>query len=110
MEIRKREVPLNVGHYIVNHVIEPVAPGRAKGQEYLMVIDMAEEGPVHGPRAGSIRLAGQYRDEYEKTPQGWRFKTRQFLNKDTSETAEGTAAKLREQPYTPGTGPGRRGR
>jgi hypothetical protein len=56
-------------------------------------MDIGEEGPLHGPRPGSLRLGGQY--EYEKTPQGWRFKTRQFINKDTTEGAVAHAQKLR---------------
>jgi hypothetical protein len=36
-----------------------------------------------------------YHDEYEKTAQGWRFKTRQFINKDTTEAAVAFAEKLR---------------
>jgi hypothetical protein len=95
---RPRETPLNTAHYIVNHVIEPLPGGRARGQEYLVVMDIGEEGPVHGPRPSSIRLGGQYRDEYQKTPQGWRFKSRQFINKDTSEGAAAYAEKLRHQP------------
>ena len=94
---RERETPLNSAHYIVNHVIEPVSAGRARGQEYLVVLDVGEEGPVHGPRPSSIRLGGVYRDEYEKTPQGWRFKTRQFINKDTTEKAVAFAESLRHQ-------------
>jgi hypothetical protein len=92
---RQRETPLDVAHYIVNHVIEPLPGGRARGKEYLVVMDIGEEGPLHGPRPGSLRLGGQYHDEYEKTPQGWRFKTRQFINKDTTEGAVAHAEKLR---------------
>jgi hypothetical protein len=94
---RERETPLNTAHYIVNHVIEPLPGGGARGQEYLVVLDIGEEGPVHGPRPSSIRLGGQYRDEYQKTPQGWRFKTRQFINKDTTPGAGAYAEKLRHQ-------------
>jgi hypothetical protein len=98
---RARPTPLNTAHYITNHVIEPVPGGGARGQQYLVVLTIGEEGPVHGPRASSIRLGGQYRDEYEKTPQGWRFKSRQFINKDTTEGAEALAQKLRAQPAPP---------
>jgi hypothetical protein len=97
---RDRETPLNSAHYIVNHVIEPVSAGRARGQEYLVVLDIGEEGPLHGPRPSSIRLGGVYRDEYEKTPRGWRFKTRQFINKDTTERAVAYAESLRHQAAT----------
>jgi hypothetical protein len=95
---RPRETPLDTAHYIVNHVIEPLPGGAARGQEYLVVLDIGEEGPVHGPRPSSIRLGGQYRDEYQKTPQGWRFKSRQFINKDTTERASAYAESLRHQP------------
>ena len=94
---RDRETPLNTAHYIVNHVIEPLPGGRARGQEYLVVLDVGEEGPVHGPRPSSIRLGGQYRDEYEKTSRGWRFKSRQFINKDTTDKALAYAENLRHQ-------------
>ena len=59
-----------VRHYLTNHVIEPMADGAA-GKEYLVVIDIGEGG-----KPGSICLGGYYYDEYVKTPQGWRFKTR----------------------------------
>ena len=106
---RRRETPLNAAHYIVNHVITPISATRATGTEYLVVLDIAEDGASVHSRSGSIRLGGQYRDEYEKTAQGWRFKTRQYLNRDTTETAEATAEKLRSQIYQPragGQGPG----
>jgi hypothetical protein len=110
---RRRETPLNVAHYIVNHVITPISSSRATGTEYLVVLNIAEDGESVHSRSGSIRLGGQYRDEYEKTPQGWRFKVRQYLNKDATETAEATAEKLRSQVYqppAPGQGPGRSAR
>ena len=59
-------------HFITNHVIEP-APGGAIGKEYAVIIDIPEPG-----RPGGIALGGRYDDEYVKTPQGWRFKTRTF--------------------------------
>ena len=59
-------------HFITNHVIEP-APGGAIGKEYAVIIDIGENG-----NPGGIALGGRYDDEYVKTPQGWRFKTRTF--------------------------------
>jgi hypothetical protein len=59
-------------HFITNHVIEPI-PGGAKGKEYAVIIDIGENG-----KPGGIALGGRYDDEYVKTPQGWRFKTRTF--------------------------------
>ena len=61
-----------VRHFITNHVIEP-APGGAIGREYAVIIDIGENG-----NPGKIALGGRYDDEYVKTPQGWKFKTRTF--------------------------------
>jgi hypothetical protein len=61
-----------VRHFITNHVIEP-SPGGAIGREYAVIIDIGENG-----NPGKIALGGRYDDEYVKTPQGWKFKTRTF--------------------------------
>ncbi|HUK33052.1 MAG TPA: nuclear transport factor 2 family protein [Vicinamibacterales bacterium] len=60
-------------HFITNHVIEPAPGGGAIGKEYAVIIDIGEDG-----KPGGIALGGRYDDEYVKTPQGWRFKTRAF--------------------------------
>jgi hypothetical protein len=69
-----------VRHFITNHVIEPSprqgsgqAPGGAVGREYAVIIDIGENG-----NPGRIALGGRYDDEYVKTAQGWKFKTRTF--------------------------------
>ena len=61
-----------VRHFITNHVIEP-SPGGAVGREYAVIIDIGENG-----NPGKVALGGRYDDEYVKTPQGWKFKTRTF--------------------------------
>lgn len=61
-----------VRHFITNHVIDP-APGGAIGKEYVAIIDIGENG-----NPSAIALGGRYDDEYVKTPQGWKFKTRTF--------------------------------
>ena len=61
-----------VRHFITNHVIEPM-PGGAKGKEYAVIIDIDENG-----MPGKIALGGRYDDEYVKTPDGWKFKSRTF--------------------------------
>jgi hypothetical protein len=66
--------PLYTRHFITNHVIEP-APGGATGKQYLLVADISETRE----KPGSIFLAGHYEDQYVKTPQGWRFKRREFI-------------------------------
>jgi hypothetical protein len=66
--------PEYVRHYLTNHVIEPTADG-AKGKEYLMVIDIGENG-----RPSSFFLGGHYEETYVKTADGWRFKTRRLFS------------------------------
>jgi hypothetical protein len=80
-----------VRHFITNHVIDP-APGGAIGKEYVAIIDIGENGNPSG-----IALGGRYDDEYVKTPQGWKFKTRTF-----------TPSRVDVQP-APATGGGRGG-
>jgi hypothetical protein len=60
-------------HFIMNHVIEPSAEG-AVGKEYLVQLRMGE-----GERPNEIFGGGHYEDVYVRTPDGWRFKQRQFL-------------------------------
>jgi actinorhodin biosynthesis protein ActVIA len=60
-------------HFIMNHVIEPTADG-ARGKEYLVQLRMGE-----GERPNDIFGGGHYEDVYVKTPDGWRFKQRQFI-------------------------------
>jgi hypothetical protein len=62
-----------VRHFLTNVVIEPTAEG-ASGKQYLAVIDIGENG-----KPSSIFLGGRYEDTYVKTPQGWRFKTRNLV-------------------------------
>jgi hypothetical protein len=81
-----------VRHFITNHVIEPV-PGGAIGKEYAVIIDIGENN-----NPGRIALGGRYDDEYVKTPQGWKFKTRTF-----------TPSRVDVQP-PPAAGAGRGGR
>ena len=81
-----------VRHFITNHVIEP-APGGAIGKEYAVIIDIGESGNPSG-----IALGGRYDDEYVKTPQGWKFKSRTF-----------TPSRVDVQPPPAGGGRGRGG-
>lgn len=61
-----------VRHFITNHVIEP-SPGGAVGKQYAVIIDIGENG-----MPSRVALGGRYDDEYVKTPQGWKFKSRTF--------------------------------
>ncbi len=65
--------PDYVRHYLINHVIEPTPEG-VKGKEYLIVIDNGENG-----KPSTIFLGGHYEETYEKTAEGWRFKTRRLV-------------------------------
>jgi hypothetical protein len=65
--------PKFVRHFITNHVIDPTPEG-ATGKEYLVVIDIGENG-----MPSSIFLGGHYDDVYARTAEGWRFKTRTFV-------------------------------
>jgi len=60
-------------HFIVNHVIEP-SPTGAIGREYLLQLRIGE-----GERPNDVFGGGHYDDSYVRTPDGWRFKRRQFI-------------------------------
>jgi hypothetical protein len=77
---RGDDAPQNVGHFMVNHIIEPGptgGAGGAVGQQYLLTISAI--GPEeNGRRAASIRQ-WHYEDVYEKTSEGWLFKSRTLI-------------------------------
>jgi hypothetical protein len=64
-----------VSHFIMNHVIEP-APGGATGKEYLVLVNIGEDGKPGGEFSN---VGGHYEDVYVKTSDGWRFKRREFI-------------------------------
>jgi hypothetical protein len=74
-------------HFIMNHVIEPSAGG-ATGKEYLVQLRMGE-----GERPNDIFGGGHYEDIYVKTPDGWRFKQRQFLPSERPPPRQPAAAR-----------------
>jgi hypothetical protein len=57
-----------VHHMYVNHIIDPTPEG-AKGTVNMLMIGL-------GGDPNKIMHDGYYEDTYEKTPQGWRFKSR----------------------------------
>jgi len=67
---REPHGPEYTRHFLTNVVIEP-SPEGATGRQYLAVIDIGEDG-----KPTSVFLGGRYDDIYERTPQGWRFKSR----------------------------------
>ena len=78
---RNTRGPQSAFHFIVNHVIEPTREG-AVGKEYLLQLRIGD-----GERPNGVFGGGHYDDVYVKTPEGWRFKRRQFI------PSEGTAAR-----------------
>jgi hypothetical protein len=67
--------PAYVRHFVFNHVIEPGGRG-ATGKAYVVVVDITprqKPGFEH-----SIFMIGRYDDEYAKTAEGWRIKSRVF--------------------------------
>jgi len=70
---RNTRGPQSAFHFIVNHVIEPTSDG-AVGKEYLVQLRIGE-----GEKPNDIFGGGHYEDVYVKTPDGWRFKRRQFM-------------------------------
>jgi hypothetical protein len=87
--------PQFVRHFITNHVIDPTPDG-ATGKEYLVVIDIGENG-----MPSSIFLGGHYDDVYARTPEGWRFKTRTFVA-SVAATPAPSAAPSQPAPAEPG--------
>ena len=67
--IRKRGA-LNQIHINVAPIIEPTPDGNARGISYLMMVD--------GP-ADEVYWNGWYQDVYARTPNGWRFKSRNHV-------------------------------
>jgi hypothetical protein len=71
-----RRGPLFVSHFIDNVVISP-APGGAVGKQYVAILKIGDGREPH-----SVDHGGRYEDVYEKTPKGWRFKSRTFYESE----------------------------
>jgi hypothetical protein len=69
----ERGGPSYTRHFLTNVIIHPTPEG-ARGSQYLVAVDVAEQG-----KSSSVVHGGRYEDVYVKTPQGWRFKTRQYI-------------------------------
>jgi len=70
---RTSQGPLSLMHFVMNHAIEPTPEG-AVGIEYVAEFTFGEKGERHAVSGG-----GHYHSTYVKTPDGWRFKRRQFF-------------------------------
>jgi len=82
---RTRRGPTYVSHFLMNHLIEP-SPEGATGKVYLLVVNFGENGA-----ASSLSMGGHYEDLYARTPDGWRFKRREFFRGKVSLTPEQAA-------------------
>ena len=69
-----RRGPLYVRNYGALAIIQPTAEG-ATGIQYAQAMDFEPGG-----RTGVLDHFGHYEDVYVRTPQGWRFKSRRFVN------------------------------
>jgi len=69
---KERGGPSYTRHYLTNVIIYPTPEG-ARGNQYLMALDVSEAG-----KSSSIVHGGRYDDLYVKTAAGWRFKSRVY--------------------------------
>ena len=70
---KERGGPAYTRHYLTNVIVYPTPEG-ARGNQYLMALDVSEGG-----KPSTIVHGGRYDDVYVKTPMGWRFKSRQYV-------------------------------
>jgi len=59
-------------HLTMNHIVKASADG-ATGRAYVAIVDVGVVG-----KPNRVNHGGYYDDEYQKTPQGWRFKRRTY--------------------------------
>lgn len=71
---RSKKPEFGVGQFLMNHIVEPSADG-ATGKQYNIVVNIG--GPAGGGEFSNV--GGHYEDVYVKTPQGWKFKRREFI-------------------------------
>ena len=87
-----REGHTNSGWKFVNNLITNVAirqtPDGVIGRQYAVAIDISAHPDV-------IYHTGHYEDVYARTPQGWRFKSRRFVNHSGSPTIPAAGLKAR---------------
>ena len=85
LTIAKKEVetPNALGHFIMNHMIEPTPEG-AIGKQYLFTISPLVDEKSN--RRTFTVTPYHYEDVYRKTAAGWRFKSRTVVEKAESTT------------------------
>ncbi len=91
--------PSAVFHFVMNHAIEPSQDG-AIGRAYLAYFKIGENGQPSESKGG-----GHYDDVYVKTPDGWRFKRRQFTPSRWGQQAGAQPSSFR-LPVPPSATPG----
>jgi hypothetical protein len=82
---------------VTNVIIDP-SPEGAIGRHYQVAINF-----VVGPQPVSLGATGRYEDVFVKTPEGWRFKKRTFVN--SIPTSEASKAIVKALPPAPGQPP-----
>jgi hypothetical protein len=60
-------------HVVSNVVVEPTADGAA-GHQYIQVLTIGGQG-----KAPAVDHGGRYEDTYVRTPDGWRIKSRRYV-------------------------------
>jgi hypothetical protein len=85
----KTQLGYGLTHIVTNHVIVPTKDG-AVGKHRLLTVGVC--GYPH-----AMELQGGYEDEYVKTKDGWRFKSRTHVFKSASSLQFGVCAN-RDQP------------
>lgn len=86
-----RRGPLYVRNYGGITLLKP-APEGATGIQYAQAMDFEPGG-----RTGVLDHFGYYEDVYARTPQGWRFKSRRFVNESQAALKGASAVAGREQ-------------
>jgi hypothetical protein len=89
----KTTLGYGISHISVNHAITP-APGGAVGKSYLLAIGV-------GGNPTTIERQGGYEDVYEKTANGWRFKSRVHVFPNLRESVQFGPRGRGAQPATP---------
>jgi len=82
---------------VTNVIIDP-SPEGAIGRHYQVAINF-----VVGAQPVSLGATGRYEDVFVKTPEGWRFKKRTFI--DSIPTSEASKAIVKAAPPAPGQPP-----
>ena len=70
---KERGGPAYTRHFLTNVIVYPTPDG-ARGNQYLMAVDVSEGG-----KPSTIVHGGRYDDVYVKTSAGWRFQSRQYV-------------------------------